>query len=408
MGLSSGRSNKGKAPAELPSLLEQHLPKRARCLVSPLSYDDLEVLTYMVAFGLHLQMLTGAVFPAQKLQQKFSSSVKVGVKYEVNFASSQSLSFLSSKSRSRFAKPTLLATHKTSCSCDCFSCYSSFWSRWVASPNRDLLSTIIEMAEMGDEEENRKPRRGKENTKKQAKKHVLGKGKKCKGENWMLPELSKHTPSSQSLSKMDDAMAASPNDAVSVSKSVDLLYNTLADEAPIATLVLGDSAVLTQGKDTLNPALEPKGTLAKGVALMGRTTRITLSCGDAYVAAPCGQVKTFLTTENEVARTGSAQAFPADSLQGKSSSRLHCTLKRKSNQIMPLDMEGTPTVKDDEEELGQLNESYGGSSPPRVLDASTEYRGVLSQVFPYTLCNIASRLWDLVSLGPRSHGMEYF
>lgn len=33
--------------------------------------------------------------------------------------------------------------------CDCFRCYTSFWSRWDASPNRDLIHEIIEAYEEG-------------------------------------------------------------------------------------------------------------------------------------------------------------------------------------------------------------------------------------------------------------------
>ncbi|KAI5066665.1 hypothetical protein GOP47_0019289 [Adiantum capillus-veneris] len=418
MGLSSARTSKGKAPAELLSLLEHHLPKRARSLLSPLSDDDREVLTYMLAFGLHLQMLAGVIFPAQKLQQKSSSSAKVGLKHELNFTS-HSFQFLSSKrTRSRPGKPPSLVAHKTSCSCDCFSCYSSFWSRWAASSNRDLLSTIIEMAEMGEEEDDRKPQRGKENTKKQAKKHVLGKGKKCKGKYGKLQgtqDTSKHSLSSRSKSEMDDCTTATPEgDFLSVSTSVDASYDALRsyecmDEAQIANLSLGDGAMLTKTKDPFYTASDANDMLARGVALMGKTSRNAFSsCGDTHAVARFEQDKMSTVMENEVVGSCPALAMPGDILQSKSISRLHCAAKRRSNQIMPLDVEGTFIAKDDVEELGQLCDNSEGCLSPRVVvGANARDKGVFSQVFPSTLCDIASRLWDLVSLGPRSHAIEY-
>lgn len=33
--------------------------------------------------------------------------------------------------------------------CNCFRCYTNFWSRWDASPNRDLIHKIIEAYEEG-------------------------------------------------------------------------------------------------------------------------------------------------------------------------------------------------------------------------------------------------------------------
>ncbi|KAM1016044.1 hypothetical protein ACFX13_046522 [Malus domestica] len=37
--------------------------------------------------------------------------------------------------------------HKAHQKCDCFRCYTSFWARWDASPNRQLIHEIIEAYE---------------------------------------------------------------------------------------------------------------------------------------------------------------------------------------------------------------------------------------------------------------------
>ncbi|XP_020596549.1 uncharacterized protein LOC110036443, partial [Phalaenopsis equestris] len=37
--------------------------------------------------------------------------------------------------------------HSPELGCDCFGCYKSFWARWDASPNRNLIHQILEAVE---------------------------------------------------------------------------------------------------------------------------------------------------------------------------------------------------------------------------------------------------------------------
>ncbi|KAJ0530747.1 hypothetical protein HanRHA438_Chr10g0464481 [Helianthus annuus] len=46
-------------------------------------------------------------------------------------------------------KPTTGADHPPQFNCNCFRCYTSFWVRWDASPNRKVIHEIIDAYEDG-------------------------------------------------------------------------------------------------------------------------------------------------------------------------------------------------------------------------------------------------------------------
>lgn len=51
--------------------------------------------------------------------------------------------------------------HPPTFNCDCFRCYTSYWVRWDASPNRQLIHEIIDAYEDGLFKEKKKKKRSK-------------------------------------------------------------------------------------------------------------------------------------------------------------------------------------------------------------------------------------------------------
>ncbi|KAI3919272.1 hypothetical protein MKW98_030408 [Papaver atlanticum] len=86
------------------------LPAAILVLVSVLSLEDREVLSYLITMSL-------------KSTNPSSSSSKILVQ--------------------KFKK----TSHKPLFDCGCFDCYTSFWFRWDSSPNRELIHQAIEAFE---------------------------------------------------------------------------------------------------------------------------------------------------------------------------------------------------------------------------------------------------------------------
>ncbi|PKI64187.1 hypothetical protein CRG98_015374 [Punica granatum] len=89
------------------------LPAAILSLTAALSPEDTEVLAYLISFH--------------------SNSSSVG----------------KSASATSTDDDGDVSVHPPVFGCNCFRCYTSFWSRWDASPNRDLIHEIIEAYEEG-------------------------------------------------------------------------------------------------------------------------------------------------------------------------------------------------------------------------------------------------------------------
>lgn len=96
-----------------PSLLNL-LPAAILDLVTAMTCDDREVLAYL--------LLRSAKAPSSVLQEK-------------------------RKCRKLGAADSPAAAHRPLLDCPCFDCYTSFWTRWDSSPNRELIHRAIEAFE---------------------------------------------------------------------------------------------------------------------------------------------------------------------------------------------------------------------------------------------------------------------
>ncbi|KAF3431016.1 hypothetical protein FNV43_RR25746 [Rhamnella rubrinervis] len=91
------------------------LPAAILALVSVLSFEDREVLAYMITRSMKTSSTSSLVQESKKRSTKKASNTN---------------------------------THKPPVfDCDCFDCYRSYWFRWDSSPNRELIHQAIEAFE---------------------------------------------------------------------------------------------------------------------------------------------------------------------------------------------------------------------------------------------------------------------
>ncbi|CAI9785056.1 unnamed protein product [Fraxinus pennsylvanica] len=138
---SSSSSSSYSASKEVLSVLKL-LPAVILALISVLSFEDREVLAYMISRS--LKLTNTPVFAADERKMKKSPANGHGHKPPASF------------------------------DCECFDCYTSFWSRWDSSPNRELIHQAIEAFEehLNIGEQSRKSNNGKNR-----KKEKLGRRK---------------------------------------------------------------------------------------------------------------------------------------------------------------------------------------------------------------------------------------
>ncbi|KAI3929623.1 hypothetical protein MKX01_025791 [Papaver californicum] len=107
---SSSSSSSTSSPSNNNKDVLNLLPAAILVLVSVLSLEDREVLSYLITMSL-------------KSTNPSSSSPKILIQ--------------------KFKK----TSHKPLFDCGCFDCYTSFWFRWDSSPNRELIHQAIEAFE---------------------------------------------------------------------------------------------------------------------------------------------------------------------------------------------------------------------------------------------------------------------
>ncbi|MCL7044951.1 hypothetical protein MKW94_018743 [Papaver nudicaule] len=108
-----GKVYPSSSPNNNKDVLTSLLPATLLVLVSVLSLEDRQVLSYLITMSLE---------PTNLLSHKNT-------------------------------KKTISDYHKPLFDCGCFDCYTSFWSRWDSSPNRELIHQVVEAFEEhhGDE-----------------------------------------------------------------------------------------------------------------------------------------------------------------------------------------------------------------------------------------------------------------
>ncbi|KAL5581767.1 hypothetical protein UlMin_014209 [Ulmus minor] len=121
--------NKGKVHPSL-STIEDHylalLPTTILALTAALSAQDKQVLAYLIS----------------------RSNIN-------NFSN------FSGKSKTTQKAKLDDDDHDPAYECDCFRCYLSFWARWDASPNRQIIHEIIEAYEAELDKKKKKKKKGK-------------------------------------------------------------------------------------------------------------------------------------------------------------------------------------------------------------------------------------------------------
>ncbi|KAL2519734.1 hypothetical protein Adt_15981 [Abeliophyllum distichum] len=129
---SSSSSSSNTASKDVLPVLKL-LPAAILALISVLSFEDREVLAYMISRS--LKSTNPPVFAADEKKKSLKKSPANG------------------------------HGHKSPASfdCECFDCYTSFWSRWDSSPNRELIHQAIEAFEehLSNGEQSRKINNGK-------------------------------------------------------------------------------------------------------------------------------------------------------------------------------------------------------------------------------------------------------
>ncbi|KAH7292980.1 hypothetical protein KP509_28G006300 [Ceratopteris richardii] len=340
-------------------------------------------------------MLAGAAFPPQKFRWEpwgpsslpcSSSSKKTGIRGDRIFPGPSS-----SKHRSSARKLSIspASPHKVSCSCACFSCYSSYWSRWAASPNRDLLSKILEIVEMEEEPDGRKKALQKDKSKKQNRKRDPVRAGRNKVEEEIF-ELNSDRASSNSRSLLPPLQPI---------VTMDAMYNTLWDISGLegtskaSECDINEFRRLIDEGEVAHPAPQQE-ELASHTSPTSRS--ICVHDGADSQSTCIGQFKSSNTVEGAVHGSLFAPISPADNLQSKSS-RVQCTVKRKSSQIMPVNNDDTQSGGTNEG-IGHVNENVDGGAASIVqIDIHTDQRSLLSRVLSHAVCEIATRIWDLVS-----------
>ncbi|KAJ0017485.1 hypothetical protein Pint_09716 [Pistacia integerrima] len=132
-----------------PPIISDHLsflPATILTLTAALSPEDREVLAYLISCSNH----NICVVNNSQSQRKNNNTQKTA-----------SASLGKSKSNSSNSND-----HPPFFNCDCFRCYMSYWVRWDASPNRQLIHEIIDAFEDDLLRDNKKVKSNKKDKKK--------------------------------------------------------------------------------------------------------------------------------------------------------------------------------------------------------------------------------------------------
>nr|XP_048319206.1 kinesin-related protein 6 isoform X2 [Ziziphus jujuba var. spinosa] len=118
------------------------LPAAILALVSVLSFEDREVLAYMITRSMKTSATTATTSSMVVVQEskKKSSSSKKGSSSSSSSSSSYNNNNNNFNSNNNTHKPPVF-------DCDCFDCYTSYWLRWNSSANRELMDQAIEAFE---------------------------------------------------------------------------------------------------------------------------------------------------------------------------------------------------------------------------------------------------------------------
>lgn len=343
------------------------LPPSAQPLASSLSPQDLSVLAYLVAFSL--------------------------------LSSPPSLKPCKPRPPSPFPKPHLSpslspkaspsASHKPCFSCHCFDCYSDFWSRWNASPRRDVIDQILDLLD-----------------------HHLDE---------------KPLPLSGAESKAFSPLDSHPSDG---RKRQDKKPKVFERDLSGKKAADGRRGKLSWQKRGTNAKIKPTKTKLQSVvqssslqSVVEGTVVEVPSTASNTLNGPVedGQKDTDLSTsEQEVSLTEIVLSeimtdtiSPLNGLQGKNGSKQRGG-KRKNNQITPLDCEeGTKLIGEVDQPFFEAGESMdvnanASAVVSRVEDSNLRGGGFFGRIFPDAMGRVATRLWELVSLRMRSHTMDFY
>lgn len=422
-----------KAFGESP-LLQELLPKATLQLASSLSNDDQEILIYLIGYGRRVMLALGAPSSVCKSPWKpWKYPSKANVREQAfpswSFSDScteSSVSIVLAEEALLKRSSWLLGKHKVSSTCDCFSCYSSFWSRWNTSPNRDLMNEILDVIEEGP-----KSSKGKKKKRADKKRAALG-AEACIGKPNGSDENVHHETVNMSQLNQEDLMDIQTSDDPfrsldSTGKAPVVMKSTvggtphpssMTDEAPkIVTQTLRTGRKKSMFRVTKQKEEARVVTLKSGDLRFNKVSGDTGINDEALLvsglvgdratgteAAVAIEVSVDFTTE--AASEVMAVAISPGLLLGKNTPRLHRIGKRRHNQVTPLDCEGLLDVER-EQEVAIAVESTQAPMSPRAADIGLGGRGFLARVFPDALGRVASRLWDLVSVRLQSRTVEY-
>ncbi|KAF3451796.1 hypothetical protein FNV43_RR07892 [Rhamnella rubrinervis] len=114
-----------------PPIISDHLsflPAAILTLTAALSQEDREVLAYLISCSNSSVNLSSGGQVRKTTQRSYGKGVVAGVSS---------------------------GDHPPQFNCNCFRCYTSFWVRWDASPNRQLIHEIIDAFEDGLQTQNK-------------------------------------------------------------------------------------------------------------------------------------------------------------------------------------------------------------------------------------------------------------
>lgn len=100
------------------------LPAAILTLIGALSFEDKQILAYLISCS----SSSSSSIHNKKNYNYAPKGTKLGVDHAGNHGGGG-------------------RDHSPAFNCDCFRCYKSFWARWDASPNRQLIHEIIEAYE---------------------------------------------------------------------------------------------------------------------------------------------------------------------------------------------------------------------------------------------------------------------
>ncbi|KAI5061670.1 hypothetical protein GOP47_0024175 [Adiantum capillus-veneris] len=397
---SEPNSQKKPPPVEQPSLQEL-LREKALPHVATLSDEEEEVLHFLVLYGRNALLPPGAsISPGRSC--KFSSS-KVRVRQQ--------------GCRHCSSSDVLEASA-------CFSCYSRVWRRWNASPNRDVISDILDSIENPSKEienpqENPPERTSESNTPQVAPQVSKGKKKKKK-------RLDKKREISETNLEKGESLQFSRIEALYLIDgdphplgSMDTICD---DGGPEVSITMENGPIISSVKviaghmKGLLRGLKQKEKPFATSPNSAFTDLIIENTGSSSISMTVGSGSPSETVAIEIPENLTLGLSPRGSLgpsssvsQGKITTKLqqpHWRGKRRRSQILPFDCEDIP-VDNKEQEAVTVLENTQMSSAPRAADVGLGGRGFLARVFPDALGRVASRLWDLVSVRLRSRAVEY-